>query len=119
MPFDQPTALELLSLASETRKHAYSSYSGYAVGAALLTTAGAKYRGCNVENISYGLTVCAERNAIAAAVAGGLRPYGLTAMAIVAGSSETGAIYFAEAPLPCGACLQVIAEFASAEMHVI
>jgi cytidine deaminase len=92
---------ELLAAAREAQAAAYCPYSNFAVGAAVLTTDGAIYRGCNVENASYGLTICAERNAIAAAIAGGRMD--LVAIAVVT-SAKTPA-------RPCGACRQVIAEF--------
>lgn len=92
---------ELLAAAREAQGAAYCPYSNFAVGAAVLTTDGAIYRGCNVENASYGLTICAERNAIAAAIADGR-------MDIVA----IGIVTSAKSPArPCGACRQVIAEF--------
>lgn len=95
----------LLAAALLVRSQAYAPYSGFAVGAAVLTTAGRVFLGCNVENASFGLTTCAERNAIGAAVAGGMKPGGLAAILVAGG--ENG-------PLPpCGACRQVIAEFAA------
>ena len=92
---------ELVGAAQAARRRAYAPYSGFTVGAAVLTSSGAIYTGCNVENASYGLTMCAERVAIHNAVAAGERE--VMAVAIV---SEPGAT-------PCGACRQVLAEFAS------
>jgi cytidine deaminase len=95
----------LLLRATQVRQQAHCPYSSFAVGAALLTTAGEIFTGCNVENASFGLSVCAERNAIAAAVAGGMLPGALSALALVADTPAPVA--------PCGACLQVMAEFAA------
>ncbi len=92
---------DLIAAAAEVRENAYAPYSGYKVGATLLTESGKVFRGCNVENASYGLTICAERNAIIGAVASGERKF--KQLVIVAEGST---------PFPCGACLQVISEFA-------
>lgn len=92
----------MMALARDARERAYARYSGYKVGAAVLGVSGKVYTGCNVENASYGLTICAERVAILKAVSEGERE--ICAVAIVAGESEI--------PRPCGACLQVMAEFA-------
>jgi len=96
---------ELLAAARGALGHAYCPYSRYPVGAAVRTKSGAVYAACNVENASLGLSLCAERAAIAVAVAAGMRAGELTAVAVVA---ERGL------PVPCGACRQVIAEFAAA-----
>jgi cytidine deaminase len=91
----------LVEAAWRAREMAYAPYSNFHVGAALLATDGRVFSGCNVENISYGLTNCAERVAIGAAVAAGVREF--LAVAVVA---DTGV------PIsPCGACRQVLAEF--------
>lgn len=91
----------LVEAAWRAREMAYAPYSNFRVGAALLTADGRVFVGCNVENISYGLTNCAERVAIGAAVAAGVREF--LAVAVVA---DTGM------PIsPCGACRQVLAEF--------
>ncbi len=92
----------LVELAKKARAHAYAPYSGFAVGAAVLAADGRVFVGCNIENASYGLTNCAERTAIFSAVAAGARE--LRALAVVA----DGALPCS----PCGACRQVIAEFA-------
>lgn len=92
---------ELVVKALEARKNAYIPYSGFAVGAALLTCAGRVYTGCNVENSSYGLTVCAERVALLKAVSQGDREF--VALAVVADTEDYCS--------PCGACRQVLAEF--------
>jgi len=92
----------LIEAAERALEYAYAPYSGFAVGAAVLTGSGNVYDGCNVENASYGLTVCAERVAIFKAVSEGERT--IVALAVVADSKDV--------VRPCGACLQVIKEFA-------
>lgn len=89
---------KLLAAASRVRERAYAPYSHFAVGAAALGDDGRIYVGTNVENASYGLSLCAERAAVAAAVAGGAAK--ILAVAVVASRPVP----------PCGACLQVIAE---------
>jgi cytidine deaminase len=99
---DQPQENQhhkLISLAIEARERAYAPYSHFAVGAALLAESGRTYTGCNVENASYGLTICAERVAIFKAVSAGERAF--SSIAIV---TENGIA-------PCGACRQVLLEF--------
>jgi len=95
----------LIAAALAARKHAYSPYSGrFKVGSAVLTGDGHIYTGCNVENASFGATVCAERVAVLKAVSDGHRR--ITAVAIVVDSPE---------PIPpCGVCLQVLNEFGRA-----
>jgi cytidine deaminase len=100
----------LLAAAAAARENAYAPYSGFRVGAALADGSGAVHAGCNVENASFGVTCCAERNAIAAAVAAGMAPGQLTALLLLTGG-ETPAV-------PCGACLQVIAEFAAEDLRI-
>ncbi|HIG11477.1 MAG: cytidine deaminase [bacterium] len=92
----------LLAAARAALEHAHSPYSGVRVGAALLDTAGRVHAGCNVENASYGLTICAERNALARAVADGSAEF--VAIAIATNRASCLA--------PCGACRQVLSEFA-------
>ncbi len=91
---------ELAKLALKARDASYSPYSGYAVGAALVA-GGALHTGANIENASYGLTICAERTAISRAVLEGARA--LDAIAIATASSPPAA--------PCGMCLQTLLEF--------
>ena len=99
------TAEALIKSAQEAMMHAYSPYSGYKVGAALLCKDGTVYQGCNVENASYGGTNCAERTAFFKAVFDGHREF--TAIAICGGKDgEITGIF-----PPCGICRQVMAEF--------
>ena len=99
---------QLVQQALDVREKAYAPYSEFPVGAVLLGKSGQIYTGCNVENISYGLTICAERMAIFKAISEGEREF--EAVAIVADMEE---------PVPpCGACRQVLAEF-SPNMTVI
>ena len=92
---------KLMDCAIKARKNAYSPYSHFAVGAALLCEDGTLYEGCNIENVSYGLTNCAERTAIFKAVSEGHIKF--KALAVVADTEGPCA--------PCGACRQVVAEF--------
>jgi cytidine deaminase len=91
----------LIDAALETRSRAYAPYSNFAVGAALLTATGEIVTGANVENASYGLSICAERAAVCAAVSAGHREF--TALAVAASGGAA----------PCGACRQALAEFAT------
>ena len=99
---------ELLAAADQARLNAHAPYSNYQVGCALGMEDGSVVTGCNVENASYGLTICAERVAIGTAVAAGQTRF--NAIAIVAGEGP--------APFPCGACRQVLAEFCGADVPV-
>jgi cytidine deaminase len=95
-------ASALLQAASAALAHAYAPYSHFAVGAAVQTSSGTIYPGCNVENASYGLAICAERVAIFSALASGDRS--ITRLALVTGGREL--------ITPCGACRQVLMELA-------
>ena len=108
--------LKLVQEAAEARKNSYCPYSGFAVGAALLASDGTIYRGCNVENASYGATNCAERTALFSAVADGRKPGEFTAIAVVGGPKDGDPV---PCP-PCGFCRQALAEFANpAEFTVL
>lgn len=98
-----------MAAAREARARAYSPYSGFKVGAAVLAASGRVYVGCNVENCSFGLSLCAERVAIGTAVASGERE-----LAAVAVYTETD-----RPTSPCGACRQVIAELGAASVVVM
>lgn len=97
---------ELVKYAFEARKMAYTPYSGFQVGAALLTKEGKVYKGCNIENAAYGPTNCAERTAFFKAISEGERKF--TAIAIVGGKESEGITEFCA---PCGVCRQVMMEF--------
>jgi cytidine deaminase len=105
--FDDPQSpawTPLLEAAWKARGYAHAPYSRFQVGAALLTKAGTVFGGCNVENAAYPVCLCAERGALSAAVAGGLRPGELVAAVVVTD--------VAELTPPCGACRQALIEFA-------
>jgi len=102
---------ELRAAAAQARRRAYAPYSSFKVGAALRLRDGRVISGANVENCSYGLTMCAERNAIAAAVIGGAKPGDIVAVAIVTRATSPSA--------PCGACRQVLAEFCGPATRVL
>lgn len=110
---DSTTWLALIEQAKNAYKKAYAPYSNFNVGAAALTSDNKIVRGCNVENASYGLTVCAERNCIAQGVIGHESTSKIEFSAIV--------IYTEQEQLtpPCGACRQVISEFFSKDAQVI
>ncbi len=96
----------LLEAAVATQARAYAPYSRYHVGAALVSGSGQVFTGCNVENISFGGTICAERTAIVSMVAAGERQ--IAQLLVVTADGES----------PCGICLQVIAEFAGPDLEV-
>ena len=100
------TPEKLVALALEARERAYTPYSGFAVGAALLCADGSVYQGCNIENAAFGPTVCAERVAVFKAVSEGKRDFAAIAVAGGrAGQDITGLFP------PCGVCRQVLREF--------
>lgn len=107
------TEKELLSLAKQARGSAYAPYSGFAVGAALLARDGRVFLGCNLENASYSLTLCAERAAIASAVSFGVREF--ERLALVGGPVGDEPVFCP----PCGACLQVLAEFCPPDFPIV
>lgn len=105
---------ELMRLACEARERAYAPYSGFAVGAALLSKSGRVYTGCNVENAAFSPTNCAERTAFFKAVSEGKRDF--VAIAITGGKigEKTGQIC-----TPCGVCRQVMAEFCRGDFVIV
>lgn len=103
------TVEELVELASQAREFSYSPYSRFRVGAAVECSDGRVFTGCNVENASYGLTMCAERVALGKAISDGAREF--VRIAVIAD---------AKAPVPpCGACRQVIAELCGNQIEVV
>ncbi len=99
----------LIQAASAARERAYAPYSGYAVGAALLGEDGEIFAGCNIENRSFGLSICAERVAIASAVAAGCRQF--RAIAVLTGDEPPGT--------PCGLCREMLAEFSGPDFEIV
>lgn len=102
----------LIEAAKAARRHAYAPYSGFRVGAALLDENGAVHLGCNVENVAFGATLCAEAGAISAMIAAGGRK--IEAIAVVGGKTERML-----ACMPCGSCRQRIREFATERTQVV
>ena len=102
----------LIQVATEAQNHSYAPYSKYNVGASLMTKDGKIYTGCNIENASYGATLCAERVAISKAISDGERDF--AAMCIVGGKNNTvwGYAY------PCGICRQFLAEFCDNDFEI-
>ena len=103
---------ELLRNAMAAMKHAYSPYSHFTVGAALLTKSGRVYLGCNIENSSYSVTNCAERTAIYSAVSHGEREF--EAIAVVGGKDGRVETYCP----PCGVCRQALSEFCKKDFKI-
>lgn len=103
--------LKLVDAAIEGRNNSYSPYSKFKVGAAALLKDGTIIKGCNIENISYGLSCCAERNTIFSLICQGYKCEDIVAFAVVGDTKE---------PIsPCGACRQVMAEFFKKDMPII
>lgn len=100
---------DLLQEARRAKANAHAPYSSFSVGAAVCAENGEVYIGCNVENASYGLTVCAERHALAAGIAAGAKRF--VAIAIACDGASR--------PSPCGACRQVMAEFMPPDADVV
>lgn len=111
---DREKGLDLLNKAIKAREKAYAPYSKFYVGAALLCADGEIFYGANVENASYGCAVCAERNAIFAAVLAGKRDF--SAIAVVGAPKGQAPD---EACLPCGICRQVMSEFCKQDFEII
>jgi cytidine deaminase len=111
MPTPSTDLEALLESAREARRHAYAPYSEFQVGAALLTTDGQVFGGCNVENASYGLCNCAERTAFFSAIAAGYGPGDFSHLAVIGDTDE---------PIsPCGACRQVMIELGGPTLQVV
>ncbi|MCX5774375.1 MAG: cytidine deaminase [Fusobacteria bacterium] len=104
------TDKELVELAIKAKENAYNPYSGFKVGAALLTEDGTLYTGCNIESVSFTPTICAERVAVSKAISEGHRKIVKIA---IASDLESDFIY------PCGVCRQVLCEFMPSEGHII
>lgn len=98
----------LIAAARDVRQNAHAPFSGFAVGAAVLAADGRVFAGCNVENRSFGLSLCAERTAVAAAIAAGAEE--ITAIAVVTDATPPAA--------PCGICRETLAEFCGANLPV-
>ena len=103
---------ELINCAINARQNSYSPYSGFKVGAAILTKDNEIFTGCNIENASYSETVCAERTAIFNAVSRGKRDF--SAIAIVGGKESINDFTY-----PCGACRQVLAEHCDSDLEIV
>ena len=100
---------ELINAAAKARDQAYAPYSGFRVGAALRTWSGEVHAGCNVENRSFGGTICAERVAVGSAVASGSQE--ISAVVVITETQPPAA--------PCGLCLQILTEFAGPELPIL
>lgn len=105
--------LDLMRIAEQARELAYAPYSGFCVGAALLGASGKVYTGCNVENVAFSPTVCAERTAIFKAISEGERSF--LSIAVTGGKEGDPPSYCT----PCGVCRQVLSEFCSADFRIL
>jgi cytidine deaminase len=103
-----PKTTDLEAQAVAAAAHAYAPYSKFRVGAALLSQDGRIFTGCNVENASYGLCLCAERNALSTAIAAGTRQFSAIAVACIDAKADLGI----NGRMPCGACRQWLLELA-------
>ncbi len=103
---------KLIVEALTAREHAYAPYSNFKVGASLLCVGGDVFTGCNIENASYGTTICAERVAFSSAIANGKRKF--NSIVIVGGKDEINDFCY-----PCGACRQFMAEFCGADFKIV
>lgn len=107
------TGQELINAAKSAAENAYSPYSGFKVGAALLSRDGRVFTGCNIENAAYSVTNCAERTALFKAVSEGVRDF--LAIAVVGGKDGN----FDSLCTPCGVCRQALAEFCDSRMFKV
>ena len=114
MDIDANQIRGLIKAAFEAREKAYAPYSGFMVGAALISSTNEIYKGCNIENAAYSPTNCAERTAVFKAVSEGVREF--NAIAIVGGDSKTGVVDYCA---PCGVCRQVLLEFVDPEKFMV
>ncbi|MDE5771620.1 MAG: cytidine deaminase [Ruminococcus sp.] len=107
------TNVDFFGMAVKSAEKAYAPYSNFKVGAVLLTRDGQIFTGCNIENASYSMTMCAERIAVFKAVSSGFKDFKAIA---VAGSSDGD---FSKPCIPCGACLQVLSEFCDDDFMIV
>lgn len=107
------TNADFFEMAVKSAEKAYAPYSHFKVGAVLLTRDGQIFTGCNIENSSYSMTICAERTAVFKAVSSGFRDFKAIA---VAGSPDSD---FSKPCIPCGACLQVLSEFCDDDFMIV
>ena len=112
--FNKGPAFELFQQAIQARDNAYAPYSNFYVGSALLTTNGKTYCGCNVENVSFRATQCAEANAVANMISGGEKEIKELVLVIKSGEQDGKELI----GTPCGICRQIISEFASSDTPI-